>query len=51
MAELIDACESGNDQDANPLEFTGHYTDLAIDTAAFSRLRALNAESSFSVRG
>ena len=51
MAELIEACESGNDQDENPLEFTGRYTNLTIDTAAFSRLRALNAESSFSVRG
>ena len=51
MAELIDACEGGHDQDATPLQFTGHYTKLAIDTGAFSRRRSLNTESSFSVRG
>lgn len=51
MAELIDACEGGHDQDAAPLHFTGHYTKLAIDTGAFSRRRRLNTESSFSVRG
>ena len=51
MAELIDACESGHDQDAAPLQVAGHYTDLTIDTGAFSRLRSLNARSSFSVRG
>ena len=51
MAELIDACEGGHDQDATPLQFTGHYTKLAINTGAFSRRRRLNTESSFSVRG
>ncbi|MCZ0951283.1 MAG: FAD-dependent oxidoreductase [Rhodospirillaceae bacterium] len=51
MAELIDACEGGNDQDAAPLQFTGRYTNLTIDTGAFSRKRHLNTESSFSVRG
>lgn len=51
MAELIDACESGHDQDAAPLQITGQYTNLAIDTGAFSRRRSLNARSSFSVRG
>ncbi len=51
MAELIDACEGGHDQDASPLQFTGRYTSLTIDTGAFSRRRDLNTESSFSVRG
>ncbi len=51
MAEIVDACEGGNDQDARPLQFTGHYTNLTIDTGAFSRLREIDAESSFSVRG
>ncbi|MYJ94192.1 MAG: FAD-binding oxidoreductase, partial [Proteobacteria bacterium] len=51
MAELIDACEGGHDQDAAPLEVTGRYTKQTIDTGAFSRRRSLNFESSFSVRG
>lgn len=51
MAALIDACEDGHDQDAAPLQFTGGYTNLTIDTGAFSRRRSFNAESSFSVRG
>ena len=51
MAELIDACEGGHDQDAAPLEVTGRYTKQTIDTGAFSRRRSLNIESSFSVRG
>ena len=51
MAELIDACEGGHDQDATPLQITGHYTKLAIDSGAFSRRRRPNTESSFSVRG
>lgn len=51
MAELIAACENGHDQDAHPLQFKGRYTNLSIDTGAFSRLRRPNAESSLSVQG
>ena len=51
MAELIDSCESGHDQDASPLQVTGRYTGQTIDTGAFSRRRSLTSESSFSVRG
>ncbi|MFO1049977.1 MAG: FAD-dependent oxidoreductase [Geminicoccaceae bacterium] len=51
MAELILACEAGHDHDRSPLRHTGHYTGLEIDLGAFSRLRAVNRESSFSVLG
>ena len=51
MAELIDACESGRDQDADPLPYRCRYTRRTIDTATFSRRRAVNRDSSFSVRG
>lgn len=51
MAELIDACERGHDHDEEPLQVTGRYTGLTIDAGAFSRLREINPDSSFTVRG
>jgi len=51
MSQLIDACEQGHDHDADPLSFTGRHTGFRINTGAFSRRRALNKDSSFSVRG
>lgn len=51
MAELIDACEQGHDHDEDPLRVTGRYTGLTINAAAFSRLREINPDSSFTVRG
>lgn len=51
MAELITACESGLDHDAEPLAHWMPYTGRMLDTRAFSRLRAPNRGSSFSVRG
>jgi sarcosine oxidase subunit beta len=51
MAELIDACEQGCDHDNNPLQHRMPYTGWTLDTGAFSRLRAVNRQSSFSVRG
>jgi sarcosine oxidase subunit beta len=51
MAELIQACEAGHDHDREPLRHKGRYTGLEIDLGSFSRLRAVNRESSFSVLG
>ena len=51
MAELILACEAGHDHDREPLTHTGRYTGFEIDLGFFSRLRAVNRESSFSVLG
>ena len=51
MAELIDACEQGRDHDEDPLRVTGRYTGLTINAGAFSRLREINPDSSFTVRG
>lgn len=51
MAELIDACEHGHDHDEDPLRVTGRYTGLTINAGAFSRLREINPDSSFTVRG
>lgn len=51
MAELIGACEAGHDHDRDPLKVVGRYTGFAIDLGFFSRLRAINSESSFSVLG
>ena len=50
-AELIDACEQGCDHDNQPIQVKGRYTGLIIDAGAFSRLREINRDSSFSVRG
>jgi len=51
MADLVVACEGGLDHDHNPLQHHMPYTRRVLDTAAFSRLRAVNRSSSFSVRG
>ncbi len=51
MAELIERCEQGLDQDAEPLQFTMKYTGLTINSGFYSRLREINPNSSFSVVG
>ena len=51
MAELIVACEQGRDHDAEPLPFTLKRIGRTIDTRFYSRQRAINPESSFSVLG
>jgi sarcosine oxidase subunit beta len=51
MAELISYCESGHDHDTNPMPFTLPYIQRNIDAGFYSRNRAINAESSFSVLG
>lgn len=51
MAELIEACEQGYDHDKAPLQIKCRYTGLTLNTGTFSRLREVNMNSSFSVRG
>jgi sarcosine oxidase subunit beta len=49
MAELIDRCEHGHDHDAKALRFGLRHTGQTIEVGFYSRLREINAESSFSV--
>jgi sarcosine oxidase subunit beta len=51
MAHLIEACENGNDHDRDPVKVVGPYTGQILNAGFYSRLRALNQESSFSVVG
>jgi sarcosine oxidase subunit beta len=51
MAELINQCEQGYDHDRNPLTVTARYTRLELEVGFFSRLRAINPDSSFTVLG
>jgi sarcosine oxidase subunit beta len=51
MADLVAACESGLDHDRAPFQHRMPYTGRVLNVGAFSRLRAVNRNSSFSVRG
>ncbi|MGD2049263.1 MAG: FAD-dependent oxidoreductase [Chloroflexota bacterium] len=51
MAELVDECENGRDHDANPVKVTGPYTGLTLNAGFYSRLREVNPDSTFTVRG
>lgn len=51
MAELIDHVEGGCDHDSEPVQLRCRYTALTLDCGFFSRLRAMNQSSSFSVAG
>ena len=51
MAEMIEACENGLDQDTTPIQIKCPYTGLVIDSGTFSRTRKINPNSTFSVRG
>ncbi|NRB04259.1 MAG: FAD-binding oxidoreductase [Rhodobacteraceae bacterium] len=51
MAELISYCEAGNDHDTAPLQFHLPYIDKTVNAGFYSRKRAINTESSFSVLG
>ncbi|HET7119741.1 MAG TPA: FAD-dependent oxidoreductase [Solirubrobacterales bacterium] len=51
MAELIDRVENGHDHDADPVRIGCRYTGVELDAGFYSRLREVNAASSFSVRG
>ena len=51
MAELIDACESGQDHDASPVQVKVPYSGVVLDAGFYSRNREINPNSSFSVNG
>jgi sarcosine oxidase subunit beta len=51
VATLVDAVESGHDHDAKPVAYACPHTGLTVDLGAFSRKRAINAESSGTVMG
>ncbi len=51
MAELIGAVENGWDHDAEPFVVPGVYTGFELNLGAYSRNRAINPDSSFSVNG
>lgn len=51
MAALVAYCEGGTDHDRTPLRFRLPYIGREIDVGFYSRRRAVNAESSFSVLG
>jgi sarcosine oxidase subunit beta len=51
LAELIAACETGHDHDAEPLQVTLPRTGYVADLGHYSRKREINRDSSFSVMG
>ena len=51
MASIIDACESGQDHDTEPVTFHLRNIDRAIDLSFFSRNREINENSTFTVLG
>jgi sarcosine oxidase subunit beta len=51
MAALIGHCEAGGDHDREPMQFDLPYIGRSIDAGFYSRKRAINTDSSFSVLG
>jgi len=51
MADIIEACENGNDQDKTPIDLHLKNIDRTVTTGFYSRLREINQDSSFSVLG
>ena len=51
MAELIDACEKGQEHDSDPVKVKSIYTGLELNMGFYSRNREINPNSSFSVNG
>lgn len=51
MAELIEAVEAGHDHDTDPLQVEMPYTGLVLDVGFYSRNRALNPDSTYTVLG
>ncbi len=51
MAELIDACENGQDHDEEPVKVTCPITGLVLNAGFYSRNREINKNSSFLVLG
>jgi sarcosine oxidase subunit beta len=51
VAELIEACERGHDHDADPVIVHARSTGADLNMGMYSRLRAIDPGSSFSVMG
>jgi sarcosine oxidase subunit beta len=51
MAELIAACETGHDHDADPVAFALRHVGRTTSLGFYSRRREINPHSSFSVLG
>jgi len=51
MAELIEACQAGQDHDQDPVKFTMRFLKRECNIGFYSRLREINPDSSFSVIG
>ena len=51
MTALIEACEKGQDHDTDPVIYTLERMERPLDVGFFSRNRAINEDSSFSVLG
>jgi sarcosine oxidase subunit beta len=51
MADLIEACENGNNQDETPIDCHLKHIDRTVTSGFYSRLREVNQDSSFSVLG
>ena len=51
MADIIEATQNGNDQDANPIDVHLKHIDRTVSSGFYSRLREVNQDSSFSVLG
>lgn len=51
MATLIDRVEQGADHDGDPVKVHTRYTGLELDMGFYSRRRAINPDSSYSVNG
>lgn len=51
MADLVARVEAGHDHDNDPLRLTCDYTGVVLDVGFYSRRRAINRDSSFSVSG
>ena len=51
LSEIITACENGSDHDVKPLQYKLPNIGLTISAGFFSRNRAVNPDSSFSVLG
>ena len=45
MADIIESCEQGNDQDSNPVEFHLANLDYTLSSGVFSRLRSVNRQA------
>lgn len=51
MLTILTACESGRDHDRDPVIWTTPVTKLDVNLGHYSRLRAVNQDSSYSVLG